>query len=83
MIESTSPPQAPTGIADYRFVEPVNDGTDQRLYRAEPPQRLGLPAGTHVVVKVVAGTDDAAFRRLTRLLQTFAAVRSSASGHAV
>lgn len=77
MIDSTSPPQAPTGIADYRFIEPVIDGTDQRLYRAEPPERLGLPAGTRVVVKVVAGTDDAAFRRLTRLLQTFAAVRSS------
>jgi serine/threonine protein kinase len=66
----------PTTIADYHLGEPVSDGTDGRMFRATPPARLGLAPGTSVVVKVVPGSNEAAFRRLTRLLQTFAAVRS-------
>lgn len=64
------------GIADYEYVEALDDGTGARVFRARAPSRLGLDDGATVVVKVLAGSDEAAFRRLTRLLQTFASVRS-------
>lgn len=61
-------------IADYELVEVLHDGTSARLYRAVPPSRLGQDPGALVVIKLVEGTGDRAFNRLSRLLQTFAAV---------
>ncbi len=61
-------------VADYQLLEPVNDGTTARLFRAQPPPRLGLAPGRTVILKLLEGTGDRAFSRLSRLLQTFAAV---------
>ncbi|MEZ5232905.1 MAG: protein kinase [Acidimicrobiales bacterium] len=76
-MTAAGPPSPPplTGIADYRLLARADDGSNSVLYRAEPPARLGLPAGTAVVVKLLEGTGERAFSRLSRLLQTFAAVQ--------
>lgn len=75
MSSSGAPtPPAFTAIADYRLLARADDGSTAVLYRAEAPARLGLTAGTVVVVKLLEGTGDRAFSRLSRLLQTFAAV---------
>lgn len=77
-MTAAGPPSPPpiTGVADYRLLARADDGSTSVLYRAEPPARLGLPAGTVVVVKLLEGTGERAFSRLSRLLQTFAAVHS-------
>ncbi len=62
-------------VADYQLVEVVHDGTTSRQYRAVPPPRLGLAPGELVVIKLLEGTGERAFSRLSRLLQTFAAVQ--------
>lgn len=62
-------------VADYQLVEVVHDGTTARQYRAVPPPRLGLAPGELVVIKLLEGTGERAFSRLSRLLQTFAAVQ--------
>ncbi len=74
---SSSPPPLPGqgAVADYQLVEVVHDGTTARQYRAVPPVRLGLPPGELVVIKLLEGTGDRAFSRLSRLLQTFASVQ--------
>lgn len=60
-------------IADYELVDPLADGGHGRFHLAVPPARLGLDVD-RVVVKVVAGGDDTAFRRFTRELKLFARV---------
>ncbi len=76
MTAAGSPTPPPlTGIADYRLLSRAEDGSHNVLYRAEPPARLGLPTGSVVVVKLLEGTGERAFGRLSRLLQTFAAVQ--------
>src|SRR5512143_297089 len=64
------------GIADYTFVRLLGEGNHGRFYLARPPGRLPVDAD-HVAVKVMdAATTDDAFRRATRELRAFAAVRS-------
>src|SRR3954447_13612062 len=67
---------SPAGIAGYRFVRPLGDGTHGTYHLARPPARLQLDS-EFVVVKVLAGQTTAdTFRRATRELKSFAAVRS-------
>jgi serine/threonine protein kinase len=66
----------PQGIADYVFVRPLGDGNHGTYHLAKPPARLKLDS-EYVVVKVLAGQTTAdTFRRATRELKAFAAVRS-------
>ena len=66
----------PAGIADYVFVRPLGDGNHGTYHLATPPARLKLDS-EYVVVKVLAGQTTAdTFRRATRELKAFAAVRS-------
>jgi serine/threonine protein kinase len=64
------------GIADYRFLRPVVEGSRGSVYLAVPPPRLGLDC-EHVGVKVVAGpTNEDSLRRATRELRAFASAQS-------
>ncbi|MEV8637458.1 serine/threonine-protein kinase [Streptosporangium sp. NPDC051023] len=63
------------GIADYEFVRPLGAGNHGEFYLARRPRRLPVEAEL-VAVKVVGGTGTDAFRRATRELKAFAAVRS-------
>jgi serine/threonine protein kinase len=64
------------GIADYRFVRPLGEGSHGTFYLAVPPARLGLDV-EHVAVKVLAGAnDEEAIRRTTRELRAFASAQS-------
>lgn len=66
----------PAGIADYVFVRVLGDGNHGTYHLARPPARLSLDS-EFVVVKVLAGQTTAdTFRRATRELKAFAAVRS-------
>ncbi|MDQ1634872.1 MAG: hypothetical protein QOJ32_1681 [Frankiaceae bacterium] len=66
----------PAGIADYVFVRVLGDGNHGTYHLARPPARLALDS-EFVVVKVLAGQTTAdTFRRATRELKAFAAVRS-------
>ena len=56
---------APTQVADYTIAGEIGDGGHGTFYVATPPARLG-DVGSQVVVKLVPGGDDAAFRRFTR-----------------
>jgi serine/threonine protein kinase len=60
-------------VADYEIVRPLAAGGHGRFFLAVPPGRLGL-ATDRVVVKVVAGGDETAFRRFTRELRLYARV---------
>ena len=63
-------------IADYRLIRHIGEGSHGDIYLATPPSRLGLGV-EHVAVKVLrALTNDDAFRRTSRELRTFAAVKS-------
>ncbi|MDG4789234.1 protein kinase [Micromonospora sp. WMMD1102] len=64
------------GIADYRFVRPLGSGNHGHFYLAERPSRLPVAAETVAVKVLFAESVDAAFRRATRELAAFAAVRS-------
>jgi serine/threonine protein kinase len=61
---------APAQIADYTITGSLADGAHGSFYLATPPARLG-DVGPHVVLKLVAGGDDDAFRRFTRELRLF------------
>lgn len=61
---------APASVGDYAIVGEMGDGAHGRFYLATPPARLG-DVGSQVVVKLVPGGDDAAFRRFTRELRLF------------
>ncbi|ACZ88632.1 serine/threonine-protein kinase [Streptosporangium roseum] len=63
------------GIADYEFVRSLGAGNHGEFYLARKPDRLPVEAD-YVAVKVVGGTGGDAFRRATRELKAFAAVRS-------
>lgn len=61
---------APAQIADYAITGTIGDGNHGSFFLAAPPDRLG-DVGEQVVLKLVAGGDDAAFRRFTRELRLF------------
>ncbi|HEX9521086.1 MAG TPA: serine/threonine-protein kinase [Streptosporangiaceae bacterium] len=64
------------GIADYRFVRHLGAGNHGVFYLAYCPQRLRI-AAEFVAVKVLTGSNSQdTFRRATRELAAFAAVRS-------
>ena len=64
------------GIADYRFVRHLGAGNHGVFYLAYRPERLHIDA-EFVAVKVLTGTSSQdTFRRATRELAAFAAVRS-------
>lgn len=65
-----------TGIADYRFVRHLGAGNHGVFYLAYRPERLPIDA-EFVAVKVLSGSNSRdTFRRATRELAAFAAVRS-------
>src|SRR5258706_12652474 len=64
------------GIADYEFVRPLGAGNHGRFFLAKRPPRLPVDA-EHVAVKVLSGESTVdTFRRGTREMKAFAAVRS-------
>ena len=64
------------GIADYRFVRSLGAGNNGVFYLAHRPERLRIDA-EFVAVKVLSGSNSQdTFRRATRELAAFAAVRS-------
>jgi serine/threonine protein kinase len=64
------------GIADYQFIRPLGSGNHGHFFLARRPARLPV-AVEHVAVKVLAAeSTEVAFRRATRELTAFAAVRS-------
>jgi serine/threonine protein kinase len=63
------------GIADYEFIRSLGVGNNGEFFLARRPARLPVDA-EYVTVKVVVGTGEDAFRRATRELKAFAAVRS-------
>lgn len=76
MSTSQISPPVPERIADYEIVRPLGMGNHGRFYLARPPARLGLQADL-VALKVFAGEcSEDAYRRGTRELRAFAAVRS-------
>ena len=69
-------PEQVQGIADYDFIRPLGSGNHGHFFLARCPRRLPLDL-EFVAVKVLhAESSDAAFRRATRELAAFAAVRS-------
>jgi eukaryotic-like serine/threonine-protein kinase len=63
-------------IADYELIRSLGWGNHGQFFLARKPDRLPVDV-EFVAVKVFAGTStDATFRRATRELQAFAAVRS-------
>jgi serine/threonine protein kinase len=77
-VSSTDVNQAAerAGIADYRFVRVLGTGNHGVFYLAACPDRLPVDA-EFVAVKVLTGTNsEDTFRRATRELAAFAAVRS-------
>lgn len=64
------------GIADYRFIRKLGAGNHGVFYLASRPERLHIDADL-VAVKVLTGSNSQdTFRRATRELAAFAAVRS-------
>jgi serine/threonine protein kinase len=61
---------APAQVADYTITGSLTDGAHGSFFLATPPARLG-DVGPHVVLKLVAGGDEDAFRRFTRELRLF------------
>jgi len=73
-MTNASPTQRiPADIADYHLLAPLGDSG--ALFVAGVPSRLGLDV-EQLVVKVVPGGDDAAFRRFVRELKLFSRVAS-------
>lgn len=65
-----------TGIADYRFIRVLGAGNHGVFYLAGRPERLRVET-EFVAVKVLSGANSQdTFRRATRELAAFAAVRS-------
>jgi serine/threonine protein kinase len=64
------------GIADYEFIRSLGKGNHGEFFLARTPARLPIDV-EHVAVKVLSGpTSEDVFRRATRELSAFAAVRS-------
>lgn len=77
-MNTTGLSQASTreGIADYHFISALGTGNHGVFYLAHRPQRLPINDEL-VAVKVLSGTSsEDTFRRATRELAAFAAVRS-------
>src|SRR5262249_45532876 len=77
-VNVSDPRRAPdrAGIADYRFVRLLGAGNHGVFYLAHRPERLQIDA-EFVAVKVLTGSNSHdTFRRATRELAAFAAVRS-------
>jgi serine/threonine protein kinase len=64
------------GIADYEFVRPLGSGNHGHYFLARRPARLPVDAAEVAVKVLAAESTDVAFRRATRELRAFAAVRS-------
>ncbi|GIH76927.1 serine/threonine-protein kinase [Planobispora longispora] len=64
------------GIADYEFVRSLGEGNHGEFYLARKPERLPVEAEFVAVKVLTEGTGADAFRRATRELKAFAAVRS-------
>ncbi len=65
------------GIADYHFIRKLGEGNHGAFYLAHRPERLHINADL-VAVKVLTGSNSQdTFRRATRELTAFAAVRSA------
>ncbi|MET8261172.1 protein kinase [Micromonospora sp. NPDC005553] len=64
------------GIADYTFIRPLGSGNHGTFYLANRPARLPIPADLVAVKVLHAESEETAFRRATRELAAFAAVRS-------
>lgn len=73
MTNASPTDRIPADIADYHLLAPLGDGG--ALFVAQAPARLGLDAD-QLVVKVVPGGDDGAFRRFVRELKLFSRVQS-------
>ncbi|HET9893984.1 MAG TPA: serine/threonine-protein kinase [Streptosporangiaceae bacterium] len=64
------------GIADYHFIRKLGEGNHGAFYLARRPERLNVTADL-LAVKVLTGSNSQdTFRRATRELAAFAAVRS-------
>jgi serine/threonine protein kinase len=64
------------GVADYEFVRWLGSGNHGQFFLARPPLRLPIDV-EYVAVKVLSGESTAdTFRRATREMKAFAAVRS-------
>ncbi|MCW6006794.1 protein kinase [Micromonospora sp. CPCC 205371] len=64
------------GIADYEFIRPLGSGNHGHYYLANRPSRLPIEAAQVAVKVLAAESTETAFRRATRELKAFAAVRS-------
>jgi eukaryotic-like serine/threonine-protein kinase len=65
-----------TQVADYRILGPLGGGTEDRLFAAVAPPRLGLEAD-RVAIKIVDGlSSPEQVRRATDELRIFASVQS-------
>jgi len=64
------------GIADYDFIRPLGSGNHGRYFLAHRPARLPVEAAQVAVKVLAAESTEVAFRRATRELRAFAAVRS-------
>jgi serine/threonine protein kinase len=64
------------GIADYEFIRPLGSGNHGHYFLARRPARLPVEAAEVAVKVLVAESTEVAFRRATRELRAFAAVRS-------
>ncbi|MEJ3742499.1 protein kinase [Actinomycetes bacterium KLBMP 9797] len=64
------------GIADYTFIRPLGSGNYGHYYLAHRPARLPVDAAQVAVKVLAAESSETAFRRATRELRAFAAVRS-------
>jgi eukaryotic-like serine/threonine-protein kinase len=64
------------GIADYEFIRPLGSGNHGQYFLAHRPARLPVDAAEVAVKVLAAESTEVAFRRATRELRAFAAVRS-------
>jgi serine/threonine protein kinase len=64
------------GIADYEFIRPLGSGNYGHYFLAHRPARLPVDAAKVAVKVLAAESTEVAFRRATRELRAFAAVRS-------
>jgi serine/threonine protein kinase len=64
------------GIADYDFIRPLGSGNHGHFFLARRPHRLPVDVEFVAVKVLFAESTQAAFRRATRELAAFAAVRS-------
>ncbi|BCB75567.1 hypothetical protein Pflav_019770 [Phytohabitans flavus] len=64
------------GIADYDFIRPLGSGNHGQYFLARRPARLPVQAAEVAVKVLAAESTEVAYRRATRELRAFAAVRS-------